>query len=130
MHILLHKICSFVVSYPAPNGELTLIDLFCFKKVLGACWYLLSIERQEACWRSVCNLERSSCQDGFFDCHKTKDPTREAWFKSSNVTKLCDPDSPFYQFGIYGDSVTSEITSSAFFNKYFYCLWWGLRNLR
>ncbi|RVW97282.1 Protein CNGC15c [Vitis vinifera] len=97
--------------------------------VLGACWYLLSIERQEACWRTVCNLEKSSCQDGYFDCHKVKDPGREAWFKSSNVTKLCDPNNTFYQFGIYADSVISEVTSSAFFEKYFYCLWWGLRNL-
>lgn len=97
--------------------------------VLGACWYLLSIERQEACWRTVCNLEKSSCEDGYFDCHKVKDPGREAWFKSSNVTKLCDPNNTFYQFGIYADSVISEVTSSAFFEKYFYCLWWGLRNL-
>ncbi|GMP88915.1 hypothetical protein CsSME_00040722 [Camellia sinensis var. sinensis] len=26
--------------------------------VLGASWYLLSIERQEACWISVCKLEK------------------------------------------------------------------------
>ncbi|KAI9075089.1 hypothetical protein K1719_042937 [Acacia pycnantha] len=43
---------------------------------LGAIWYLLSIERQEACWR-----------------------------------------------------MTSQVTSSPVLNKYFYCLWWGLRNL-
>ncbi|KAI4334381.1 hypothetical protein L6164_019081 [Bauhinia variegata] len=97
--------------------------------VLGACWYLLSIERQEACWRSVCNLEKSSCEYGFFDCHRVQDSRRVSWFTTSNVTNLCSPDVDFYQFGIYGDAVTSQVTSSAFFNKYFYCLWWGLRNL-
>ncbi|PNX94232.1 cyclic nucleotide-gated ion channel 15-like protein [Trifolium pratense] len=28
-----------------------------------------------------------------------------------------------------GRPVTSKVTASAFFNKYFFCLWWGLRNL-
>ncbi|XP_061346548.1 protein CNGC15b-like [Gastrolobium bilobum] len=97
--------------------------------ILGACWYLLSIERQEACWRSVCDLEESSCQYRFFDCNMVKDAHRVSWFITSNVTNLCSPNANFYQFGIYGDAVTSEVTISAFFIKYFFCLWWGLRNL-
>ncbi|KAG6678546.1 hypothetical protein I3842_14G086300 [Carya illinoinensis] len=84
--------------------------------VLGACWYLLSIERQEACWRRVCNIERPYCQYGFFDCHRVADPRRNYWSKLSN-------------FGIYGDALISSATSSPFFNKYFYCLWWGVKNL-
>ncbi|KAF3965901.1 hypothetical protein CMV_009952 [Castanea mollissima] len=32
-------------------------------------------------------------------------------------------------FGIYGEAVTSGTTASRFFNKYYFCLWWGLRNL-
>ncbi|KAK9279320.1 hypothetical protein L1049_012999 [Liquidambar formosana] len=97
--------------------------------VLGACWYLLSIERQEACWRSACNLEKPSCENKFFDCHRVGDSLRENWFTSSNVTNLCVPSNSFYQFGIYGDALTSGVTNSTFFNKYFYCLWWGLKNL-
>ncbi|KAK7312578.1 hypothetical protein VNO77_36531 [Canavalia gladiata] len=96
---------------------------------LGASWYLLSIERQEACWRSVCDLEESSCQYRFFDCKRVKDSLRVSWFIASNVTNLCSPKANFYPFGIYGDAVTSKVTTSAFFNKYFFCLWWGLRNL-
>ncbi|GAV75875.1 cNMP_binding domain-containing protein [Cephalotus follicularis] len=97
--------------------------------VLGACWYLLSIERQEACWRSVCDLEKPSCQYGFFDCQRVGHPLRESWFMSSNITNLCNPDNSFYQFGIFGDALTSNVTTSDFFNKYFFCLWWGLKNL-
>ncbi|XP_057457774.1 protein CNGC15c-like isoform X2 [Lotus japonicus] len=97
--------------------------------VLGACWYLLSIERQEACWKSACNLENSSCHYGFFDCHRVNDAIRVSWFTASNITDLCSPKADFYPFGIYADAVTSQVTSSAFFNKYFFCLWWGLRNL-
>ncbi|CAL0332292.1 unnamed protein product [Lupinus luteus] len=97
--------------------------------ILGACWYLLSIERQEACWRRVCLMEKFSCEYGFFDCHRVKDGPRVSWFMTSNITNLCSPNVDFYQFGIYADAVTSQVTSSAFLNKYFYCLWWGLRNL-
>ncbi|KAG4979840.1 hypothetical protein JHK85_033798 [Glycine max] len=43
---------------------------------LGASWYLLSIERQEACWRSVCDMEEPSCQYGFFDCKRVEDSLR------------------------------------------------------
>ncbi|KAG4972264.1 hypothetical protein JHK84_038342 [Glycine max] len=60
-----------------------------------------------------------------------KDALRVSWFMASNITNLCSPNAndDFYQFGIYADAVTSKVTSSAFFNKYFFCLWWGLRNL-
>ncbi|XP_052734559.1 protein CNGC15b isoform X1 [Vigna angularis] len=96
--------------------------------VLGASWYLLSIERQEACWRSVCDMEQS-CQYGFFDCKRVEDSSRVSWFIASNITLLCSPKAKFYQFGIYGDAVASQVTTSSFFHKYFFCLWWGLRNL-
>ncbi|KAI4385489.1 hypothetical protein MLD38_003510 [Melastoma candidum] len=97
--------------------------------VLGACWYLLTVEAQQTCWRNVCNIMNKSCNDGFFDCPKAHNPVRDAWFKSSNISFLCNPASNFYDFGIYGEAVTAKATGSPFFNKYFYGLWWGLRNL-
>ncbi|KAI7737042.1 hypothetical protein M8C21_009033 [Ambrosia artemisiifolia] len=97
--------------------------------VLGACWYVLSIERQEACWRSVCLIEDNSCEDKFFDCEMVNNPNRKTWFQSSNVSEKCFPTSGYYKFGIYGDAVTSDVTSALFFNKYLYCLWFGLKNL-
>ncbi|KAM5584164.1 protein CNGC15b [Rosa sericea] len=97
--------------------------------VLGACWYLLSIERQEACWRQVCEEDNTNCKYGYLDCKMEQDHKRISWFQSSNVTHRCDPEENSYEFGIYGDAVTYGVTTSSFFNKYFYCLWWGLRNL-
>ncbi|KAG6417895.1 hypothetical protein SASPL_120092 [Salvia splendens] len=97
--------------------------------VLGASWYLLSIERQEACWRHACDLESASCLFKYFDCRRVMDTGRNAWFLSSNVTNQCNPDKSHYPFGIYGDAVSFDVTSASFFNKYFYCLWWGLKNL-
>ncbi|XP_072986887.1 protein CNGC15c isoform X2 [Typha latifolia] len=52
--------------------------------VLGAVWYLLSVDRQESCWR---------------------------------------------EFGIYAEALNFNVTSSPFIQKYFYCFWWGLKNL-
>ncbi|KAJ0970487.1 hypothetical protein J5N97_023364 [Dioscorea zingiberensis] len=96
--------------------------------VLGACWYLLSMERQEGCWRAACRFQSSSCLLDYFDC-QTISHTRNAWYQSSNLSNICSPNSSFYQFGIYSEALSSGITSMSFFHKYFYCLWWGLKNL-
>ncbi|KAK7267680.1 hypothetical protein RIF29_20358 [Crotalaria pallida] len=97
--------------------------------VLGSSWYLLSIERQEECWKKACSLQYPYCQYHYLDCQSIGDPDRTAWFRSSNLSSLCDQNSDFFQFGIFADALTSKITSSKFFNKYYYCLWWGLKNL-
>ncbi|XP_041028785.1 protein CNGC15b-like isoform X2 [Juglans microcarpa x Juglans regia] len=97
--------------------------------ILGSCWYLLSLQRQEECWKTVCSLQQKDCQDWFFYCHMVNDTSRAAWFKASNISSLCGANSDFFQFGIYRDALTFGVTASSFFNKYYYCLWWGLRNL-
>ncbi|MCL7047331.1 hypothetical protein MKW94_009967 [Papaver nudicaule] len=98
--------------------------------VIGACWYLLSIERQESCWRDVCSTQSPECQSEFIDCDVLNNPSRVTWYNSSNITRLCDPRNNLYQFGIYADALNFGITmTTPFFDKYFYCLWWGLRNL-
>ncbi|KAJ6819383.1 putative cyclic nucleotide-gated ion channel 15 [Iris pallida] len=96
--------------------------------IVGASWYLLSIERQEACWREACRLEMPQCQYRYLDCNSIDD-SRNLWFRSSNLTELCKPRSGFYKFGIYADAVDSNLTSAPFFHKYLYCFWWGLKNL-
>ncbi|KAK6936062.1 Ion transport domain [Dillenia turbinata] len=97
--------------------------------VIGAAWYLLSMERMEACWRSVCDSAKPTCNYGFFDCNSIGNSDRDSWYGSSNVTNLCTPGSGYYQFGIYANAVTNVIGISKFFNKYFYCLWFGLQQL-
>ncbi|KAF8010012.1 hypothetical protein BT93_J0863 [Corymbia citriodora subsp. variegata] len=97
----------------------------------GACWYLLSIGRQESCWQMACDQENPSCQYRFFDCHYAQDPGRLTWYGLTNVTTLCngtDTSSPIH-FGIYATAMTLSLGSCKFFSKYFYTLWWGLNNL-
>ncbi|KAF0931800.1 hypothetical protein E2562_005772 [Oryza meyeriana var. granulata] len=96
--------------------------------VLGALWYLFSVQRQEACWREACHVEGPSCQTLFFDC-KTVNSNRTIWYELSNITSFCTPNNGFYQFGIYAEALDSKLTSSSFTQKYFYCFWWGLKNL-
>uniref|UniRef100_A0A453P4I1 Cyclic nucleotide-binding domain-containing protein n=4 Tax=Aegilops tauschii subsp. strangulata TaxID=200361 RepID=A0A453P4I1_AEGTS len=96
--------------------------------VLGALWYLFSVQRQEACWREACNLEGPMCRTEFFDCN-TVSSNRTIWYELSNITRLCTPDNSFYQFGIYAEAFNYKLTTSAFTQKYFYCFWWGLKNL-
>ncbi|WVZ74535.1 hypothetical protein U9M48_022705 [Paspalum notatum var. saurae] len=96
--------------------------------VLGALWYLFSVQRQESCWREACLQEGPACQTAFFDCN-TASSNRSIWYKVSNITSLCTTGNGFYPFGIYGEAVDANLTSSSFGQKYFYCFWWGLKNL-
>ncbi|KAJ9178104.1 hypothetical protein P3X46_010016 [Hevea brasiliensis] len=95
----------------------------------GACWYILSTERQEDCWHWVCNIEMQNCPNEFFDCRKAGDPARVDWFQSSNITYNCNPLKNLFPFGIMGWAVTNNVQGSSFLRKYFYCLWWGLQNM-
>lgn len=96
--------------------------------VLGALWYLFSVQRQESCWREACRLEGPACQTMFFDCNIVSS-NRSIWYELSNITSLCTTGNGFYPFGIYAEAVDAKLTSSSFAQKYIYCFWWGLKNL-
>ncbi|XP_051130210.1 protein CNGC15b-like [Andrographis paniculata] len=96
--------------------------------VIGSCWYLLSVERQEKCWRDLCDSQ-PDCYYFYFDCDSKSHPGRSVWFLSSNVSVLCGGKNSFYDFGIYEDVLSNGVAKAGFISKYFYCLWWGLRNL-
>ncbi|KAG6696993.1 hypothetical protein I3842_09G176700 [Carya illinoinensis] len=97
--------------------------------VLGSCWYLLSLQRQHECWEKVCSLQQQDCKEWFFYCRAVNETSRNAWFKNSNISILCGASNDFFQFGIYFDALTVGVTATSFLNKYYYCLWWGLKNL-
>ncbi|KAK6158733.1 hypothetical protein DH2020_006047 [Rehmannia glutinosa] len=100
--------------------------------VLGACWYLLSIQRHATCWKSACRAEfnSSGCSLTFLDCGTLRHSDREKWANSTVIFKKCDPnDTTYFNYGIFGKAVVNNVVSSEFVEKYFYCLWWGLQNL-
>ncbi|KAJ8621718.1 hypothetical protein MRB53_030247 [Persea americana] len=93
--------------------------------VIGAIWYLLSIERQDTCWRRACN-SRKECISSLY-C-KSDNPE-----KNDFVVTHCPIDPAnvtAFNFGIYLSALDSEIVRSRDFpQKFFYCFWWGLQNL-
>ncbi|KAL6967228.1 hypothetical protein U1Q18_033032 [Sarracenia purpurea var. burkii] len=124
------KATGIVTSTAWVGAAYNLMFYLLASHIVGTIWYLVSIAREEGCWRSVCDQYNSSCNYSFFSCHMIDDPTRNAWILTSNVTTLCNPSSPYYTWGLYGPAVTFGITTGGFFKKFFYCLWFGLRNLR
>ncbi|XP_027339209.1 cyclic nucleotide-gated ion channel 17 isoform X2 [Abrus precatorius] len=100
--------------------------------VLGAAWYLLSVDRYTTCWKSYCKKERSP--DNCFlylDCSSLNNELRKIWANSTNVFSSCDPsnDDINFKYGIFENAVKKHVVSSSFIPKYFYCLWWGLQQL-
>ncbi|KAA8518745.1 hypothetical protein F0562_016481 [Nyssa sinensis] len=123
------KATGVVIETPWAGAAYNLMLYMLASHVIGSCWYLLAIERQEQCWKKVCNLQLLDCRHWFLDCHSLSNSDRNYWFNLSNISTLCDPSHGFFQFGIYAEALTFEVTSSKFFSKYTYCLWWGLRSL-
>ncbi|KAL6967233.1 hypothetical protein U1Q18_033037 [Sarracenia purpurea var. burkii] len=95
---------------------------------MGNCLYLLSVQRQAACWRSVCAQDASNCTYEYFECSTIGNPARDGWIQSSNITNTCNPING-YPYGIYGPGVSSGLTTASFLQRYFYSLWFGLRSV-
>ncbi|KAG6526027.1 hypothetical protein ZIOFF_016001 [Zingiber officinale] len=108
-NLLLYMIASHVSNwvYFSVNQSCAIFWISTLQ-VLGASWYLLSVERQTT-------------------CH----PDHEAWAQATQVFGNCDANNPniTFNYGIFQNALTNEALSTEFIKKYFYCLWWGLQNL-
>jgi cyclic nucleotide gated channel len=73
-----------------------------------------------------------SCNPSFLDCTSLSNRERQVWFRRTRVLTNCDALNVknHFQFGMFADAFTDHVSSSKFIQKYFYCLWWGLKNLR
>ncbi|KAL6509263.1 Cyclic nucleotide-gated ion channel 1 [Orobanche gracilis] len=95
-------------------------------QVLGAFWYLFSIERETTCWARVCG-DQSACKDASFYCKGDHTRFRQILndscpIQNANVT--------LFDFGIFLEALQSGIVETKDFpQKLFYCFWWGLQNL-
>ncbi|PKU67966.1 probable cyclic nucleotide-gated ion channel 5 [Dendrobium catenatum] len=101
--------------------------------IVGAFWYLLSVERQDDCWHLACS-KYNGCLRDFLYCSDHHLDGFDQWSNVSSAVlkKQCsvDVDNPQFNFGIYTQAVTSGIiTSNKFVSKFCYCLWFGLQNL-
>lgn len=101
--------------------------------VLGAAWYLLSVDRYTSCWKSICKREfnPTRCKLNYLDCSTVDNDFRQTWANTTRVFESCNPDNDniTFKYGIFENAVKKSVVSSNFVEKYFYCLWWGLQNL-
>ncbi|EYU25206.1 hypothetical protein ABFS82_06G023000 [Erythranthe guttata] len=94
--------------------------------VLGAFWYLFSIERETTCWEKACG-NGSACREASFYCGAD-----HTGF-SQILNEFCpvrNANATLYDFGIFLEALQSGVVESEDFSKkFFYCFWWGLQNL-
>ncbi|GJN23929.1 hypothetical protein PR202_gb11623 [Eleusine coracana subsp. coracana] len=104
--------------------------------IVGAFWYLCSIERVTDCWANAC-AEFPGCNRIYMYCGNDGQPGFLEWRTITRqvINETCIPNkkegtSPF-NYGIYTSAVESEVINSEQGNmsKLLFCLWWGLANL-
>ncbi|KAG9139825.1 hypothetical protein Leryth_027150 [Lithospermum erythrorhizon] len=123
-----------VVAKNALSGAVYNLGIYMLAShVLGAIWYLMAFERYYTCWLKQCKLERSKrvnpCVIRFLDCQYTYEVDRQMWANTTQVFDKCTSKPDNFDFGMFADVYKDEVTSTSFYDKFFYCLWWGLRNL-
>ncbi|OAY69391.1 cyclic nucleotide-gated ion channel 17-like [Ananas comosus] len=103
--------------------------------VLGALWYLLSVDRQTTCWKQVCMQEDVTtnipfCRVKYLDCDFSSQE-KQIWANSTNVFTNCDAtnSSISFNFGMFQPALSNHVPAQQFVKKYFYSFWWGLQNL-
>ncbi|XP_008225852.2 PREDICTED: cyclic nucleotide-gated ion channel 1-like [Prunus mume] len=93
--------------------------------VLGGFWYFFSIQREISCWHQFC---KNAISCGAID-YCSGSTSRNITF----LNELCPsnpPNATVFNFGIFLDAIQYGITRSMHFpTKFFYRVWWGVRNL-
>ncbi|XP_074582375.1 putative cyclic nucleotide-gated ion channel 5 [Curcuma longa] len=101
--------------------------------VVGAFWYLLSVNRENDCWQTACKMFEG-CDVNYLYCGNEYLDGYDIWLNASKTAleqhcSLSDDNTEF-NFGIYTQCLTSGIVSSTYsISKLCYCLCWGLQNL-
>ncbi|XP_027337369.1 cyclic nucleotide-gated ion channel 1-like [Abrus precatorius] len=99
--------------------------------VVGAFWYLFSLESRLRCWRRQLN-HTIFPHESFLSCG-TKNSTVLSILNAS--CPYDDPDKigdlTAFNFGIFLDALKSRVVESTtdFHHKFFFCFWWGLRSV-
>ncbi|KAK4764351.1 hypothetical protein SAY87_013789 [Trapa incisa] len=102
--------------------------------IVGAFWYIFAIQRNDSCWKKACNSPSVECHRDFLYCGNQGMTGYQEWRKVSagvlNSNCSADGENPPFDYGIFGQALSSGIVSTMkFVSKYCYCLWWGLQNL-
>ncbi|KAG9154476.1 hypothetical protein Leryth_020504, partial [Lithospermum erythrorhizon] len=94
--------------------------------VLGAFWYLLSIEREVTCWEKAC-ADDSACRRASLYCDLDHSNFQQFLNASCPIEP---PNTTRFDFGIFLEALNSGVVESRDFpQKFFNCFWWGLQSL-
>ncbi|KAK1559412.1 hypothetical protein Q3G72_014202 [Acer saccharum] len=114
------------------GAALNLILYMLASHVIGAFWFLFSVEQQDSCWHEACKKLGNACVPEYLYC-EGRPPSANYSFLNSSCP-FTSPDeinsSSVFNFGIFIDALQSGVAEKRDFpKKFFYCFWWGLRNL-
>ncbi|KAI9073160.1 hypothetical protein K1719_044866 [Acacia pycnantha] len=129
------KTSGVVAKTPWTGAAYNLLLYMLASHVIGATWYLSAIARQLNCWTEECKAENElqnlTCRIAYLGCKTLNDPDRQYWLNVTNVVKSCDVKSQNnkYSFGMFQDAFRKAVATGSFSERFFYCLWWGIRNL-
>lgn len=94
--------------------------------VLGAFWYLFSIERETTCWQKACKNQFACLHESLY-CRDDHSGYKK-FLNDSCPIETADP--ALFDFGIFLPALQSGVVQSEnFLQKLFFCFWWGLQNL-
>ncbi|RWV88441.1 hypothetical protein GW17_00049467, partial [Ensete ventricosum] len=116
---------------------LNLMAYFVASHAVGACWYLLGIQRAEKCLRVQCSLVKGcgpktmACMDPIYygAATRIRDETRLDWAKNLEAKATCLDSSDHFQYGAYKWTV-SLVTNTNRLEKILLPIFWGLMTLR
>ncbi|CAL5038786.1 unnamed protein product [Urochloa decumbens] len=148
LHIIFQFRTGYIASSPTTFGRGVLIedryaitkrylstyffiDVFAIlpiPQVLGAIWYVLSIQRQDSCWRQECR-NNTTCDAPSLYCGAAHNNETYAFLKTVCLLRNMSNNLPDPVFGIYAPAIENISQSRSFLAKLFYCVWWGLQNL-
>ncbi|MCD7470489.1 hypothetical protein HAX54_010399, partial [Datura stramonium] len=97
--------------------------------VVGAFWYLITVERQDDCWREVCH-HTAKCVLHNLYCDQGGNGNAQFLYSSCPLLQPEDIHENDFDFGIFLDALHSRVVGRRnFWSKFFYCFCWGLQNL-
>uniref|UniRef100_A0A453S617 Cyclic nucleotide-binding domain-containing protein n=1 Tax=Aegilops tauschii subsp. strangulata TaxID=200361 RepID=A0A453S617_AEGTS len=130
LYLQITRSAGIITETAWAGAAFNLIIYMLASHVLGAVWYLLSIQRKDACWKQKCSLN-PDCNPAYLYCGNgdTNANAGNVFLQSVCIPSITPDNLPDPLFGIYLPAINNVSQSTNFFAKLFYCVWWGLQNL-
>ncbi|KAF5730264.1 cyclic nucleotide-gated ion channel 20 chloroplastic [Tripterygium wilfordii] len=131
-----HSSSGFVFETAWANFIINLLTFVLSGHVIGACWYLLGLQRVNQCLRNACHdsdmhphcIKFIDCGHGTDFTEFISDSTWPNWTQNENASACFTVDSKRFDYGIYKQAV-SLTTKDSVITRYVYSLFWGFQQI-